>query len=283
MRELNGVQVTDTTTGCDKCYGTGALDAGVDTHGIPLTKPCPCQIARDILRNVNRAWAGLTAAPKIDSSPLTEHTGGDLYVTASDSSLRAHLRHAGLRMGPYWHFKVSTDSDLMTAWLAPIAIAGKEILDPDATAVSTERATLVDLIEPPELLVLRLGVKSARNSAMGEVLLEALYHRMHIGKPTWVVDQPTRRFDPSHMAFSEDALHHIQQWARVTLDDVQPGLSIEMMGSTTTALPTTVENRPAALSLSAGYSSPGTSASTTTRIERAVPEAKKKKFKGSYE
>ena len=230
------------------------------------------------MRNVNRGWAGLTSAPKIPRSPLMEHAGKNLYITATDATLRAHLRHVALRSGPYWYFRVVTDSDLMTAWLAPIALAGKEVLDPDAATVSTEKATLVDLVEPPELLVIRLGVKSARNSATPEVLLEALYHRSHIGKATWVVDQPSRRFDPSHLAFSEDGLHHIQQWPHAVLDEVQPGLVIEMVGSAPeVSAPRPVGN---ALTLSAGFSSPGASMGATTRIERPEPVAKKRNVKG---
>lgn len=273
-------------TACDKCYGKGYLDAGTDQRGIPLTRPCPCQIARDTVRNVNRAWSGLTSAPKIDDSPLVLYTEGDVYITASDNTLRAHLRHVGLRRGPYWGFKVVTDSDLMTAWLSPIGLVGKEILDPDAATVSTEKATLVDLVDPPELLIIRLGVKSARNSAMGEVLLEALYHRAHVGKATWVVDQPSRRFDPSHLAFSEDGLHHIQQFPRVVLDDLPPGLVIEMLSgekppANQTGNPVTFQmSNP--LTLSAGYSSPGASSTSTTRIERSELPQKKRNPKGFH-
>lgn len=268
------------TPDCDKCYGKGYLDAGTNARGIPLTKPCPCQVAQDTVRNVNRAWSGLTSAPRLGSSPLSAYTEKNAYVTATDATLRAHLRHIGLRSGPYWGFKVSTDSDLMTAWLSPIGLVGKEILDPDAATVSTEKATLVDLVDPPELLVIRLGVKSARNSAMGEVLLEALYHRSHVRKPTWVVDQPARRFDPSHLAFSEDGLHHIQQFPRLVLDDIQPGLSIEMMTGGGSATATPVPQTPNSMTLSAGYSSPGASTAHTTRIERPDPAPKKYKPKG---
>ena len=123
---------------------------------------------------------------------------------------------------------------------------------------------------------------------MGEVLLEALYHRAHIGRPVWVVDQPGRLFNPAHIAFSEDALHHITQWERVALDEVGPGLSIEMVGhgaqehsAQHTAQPT--QNRGNSLTLSAGYSTSSAAASATTRIERPVIEPKKKKFKRTEE
>jgi len=258
--------------GCEKCFGTGSLDAGVDTRGVPLTKPCTCQVARDIIRNLNTAWAGLSSAAKVDETPLSGRLDSNLYITATDDTLRAHLRHVGLRAGPYWFFKVATDSDLMTAWLSSAAMVGKEILDPDVAPVSADKATLVDLTDPPELLIIRLGVKSARNSAMSEVLLEALYHRAHVGKPTWVMDQPTRRFDPSHMAFSEDSLRHIQQWEHVVLDDATPGLHIEMVGGTPDA---TTSGTSSGLALSG----PPALTGQTRRFDMPTAEPKKPKAK----
>jgi hypothetical protein len=261
--------------GCAKCFGTGSLDAGTDPRGIPITRPCTCQIARDIVRNLNHAWANLAVAPRIDKSPLLGHEGDNLYITATDNTLRAHLRYVGLRAGPSWFFKVVTDSDLMTAWLSPAMMVGKEILDPDAAAVSSEKATLVDLTDPPELMILRLGVKSARNSAMPEVLLEALYHRAHVGKPTWVVDQPTRRFDPSHMAFSDDALNHVNQWERVVLDDAAPGLSIEMLPGAPDA-----PDGPGAAPVGMSFSAPTGAVGHTQRFDMPTAEPKKSRRKG---
>ena len=191
---------------CPKCFGVGYVEDEKSNLGVPTTKPCPCTMAKEIVRNLNRGWVGLSTAPKLSASPLMDHVWDFLHITADDESLRSHLKHVGIRMGWTWGFKVITDSDLMTAWLAPIALSGKEILDPDATSVSTAHATLVDLTEPPDLLVLRLGVKAARNSAMCEVFLETLLHRIHLDRPVWVVEQPTRRLDPSHTCYPEDAM-----------------------------------------------------------------------------
>jgi len=159
----------------------------------------------------------MTTAPRIEGSPLFDYVESNLYITATDGDLRAHLKHVALRMGLQWGVQVISDSDLMTAWLSPVSLLGKEIIDPEAASISTEKATLVDLIEPPSVMVLRLGVKAARNSAMSEVFLETLYHRIHIGKPLWVVDQPTKKLDHSHMCFSEEALRLMESWDRVDL------------------------------------------------------------------
>lgn len=216
---------------CSKCYGTGSVDSGKTHMGIPVVTPCSCQVVRDIVNNLNRAWSGLAHAPKVESSPLMGHAWGDFYITASDEVLRAHLRHVGVRMGWAWGLRVSSDADLMVAWLSNAALVGKEILDPDVAPVSAREASLVDLIDPPDLLVVRLGVKAARNSAMCEVLMETINHRRHQkDKPTWIVDQPTRRLDAGHMCFSDDVIRALTGWPHVTLDDDLPlKIHVEMI------------------------------------------------------
>lgn len=207
---------------CEHCSGTGFLDIEETHMGVPMTKPCPCLMASDLIRNMDRGWSGLSSARKVHSSQLSGITSDNAYITSSDDNLKAHLRHVALRMGPWWGFKVVSDSDLMVAWLSPASLMGKEIIDPDAASVSSTKATLVDLVEPPDLMILRTGVKTARNSAMPEVFLEAINHRAHIDKPTWIVDQPSHRFDANHLCFSNEALEVIKRWERIDFSGVNP-------------------------------------------------------------
>lgn len=253
---------------CPKCFGSGALELERTHLGIPVTTPCTCLLAKDLIRNLNRGWTGLSTAPKIPTSPLKDYTGDFLYLTASDETFRTHLRHVALRMGPWWGFKVVSDSDLMVAWLSNASLVGKEILDPDAASVSSEKATLVDLVEPPDLLIIRMGVKAARNSAMSEVFLEAIQHRRHIEKPLWVVDQPTRRLDPGHMCFSDEVILSLRDWPRLTLgEEAPPGIQVDMMGTVTTATP------PQGISLGST-----TTQSATRRVELPTPREKPRKY-----
>lgn len=249
---------------CPKCYGSGAIELDRTHMGIPVTRPCQCLTAKDIVRNLNRGWPGLSSAGKIERTPLVEYTADDLYLTASDDTFRVHLRHAAIRMGPWWGFKVVSDSDLMTAWLSPISLMGKEILDPDAATVSTEKATLVDLTDPPDLLIIRLGVKAARNSAMSEVFLEALQHRAHVGKPTWVVDQPLRKLAFGHMCFSDEVVGALLRWNHLTLD----GGSVEASERQDRQ-----SSPPASLSLGSTLGQ-----TATRRVEMPEPKQPKKRF-----
>lgn len=259
-------------TVCPRCYGRGAIELETTHRGVPITKPCQCVLARDTVKNLERAWRGLPLAPRVKESPLLGMERANAYVTATEATFRAHLKHVAIRQGRNWGFTVVSDATLMTAWLASAALAGKEILDPDAATVSLEKATLVDLVDPPDLLVIRLGVKSARNSAMPEVFLEALAHRAHVGKPTWVTDQPHKRLDPSHLSFSCEVAEVLQGWKHYALDEVAPGLAIDLLGTST---PTAQKAN--GLTLSAVSGSVNGSAS---RVERETRETKtKRKFR----
>ena len=172
---------------------------------IPGTMPCVCVMQRDILANVERGWRGLSKADKVPISPLLEREGKSLWITSSNRLFKAHLRHVAVRNGPKWGFVVVSDADLMDAWLS--RVDDRDIYDGDIEQMRRQPVTsrygaLVDMVEPPELLVIVTGVKAARNSAMHEVLLEALRHREHINKPTWVVDQPDSPLKSGHISYS---------------------------------------------------------------------------------
>jgi hypothetical protein len=166
---------------------------------------------------MEKGWKGLSKASSIDASELRSLENNNVWVTSSLFDFRKNLRHVAARMGPNWAFTVKSDADLMVSWLASIALKGADILDPDAASVSLNHLTLVDLVEPPDLLVIRLGVKAARNVAMPEVLMEALTHRSHLEKPTWVFDQPSYPLREGHIAYSEDVMEILSDFRRVSL------------------------------------------------------------------
>ena len=190
-----------------------------------ITRPCICTLKRDILVNVERGWAGLSKAHPIEKSPLYAYVNQNLWVTASLKQLRENLRHVAVRMGPTWFFRVVTDVDLMNAWLSKTL----DVRDPDVDearhehSVSNNANNVVELVEPAKLLIIRLGVKAARNAATPEVLLEALQHRAHLDKPTWIIDQNIYLFQQGHIAFSGQIEGFIADWDHITLDRTVTG------------------------------------------------------------
>jgi len=187
----------------------------------PAYRRCKCVLHRDILDNVERAMPGLSNAPKVQESPLLEYMDQNLWITAPANTawFRANLRHVGIRQPPSWYFKVISDADLLVAWLASAALKGQEILDPDAAKVSLTHLTLVDLVVPPQLLIIKMGVKAARNVAAPEVFLETLNYRAHLNLPTWVWDQPTYKLDAGHICFDDAVGECLSAWAHVVKSD----------------------------------------------------------------
>lgn len=217
---------------CPVCLGTGRIDV-VSDNPVPQVQVCECAMLVHIASNVNRGWKGLFNASKVPDSPLKACTKQSAWITAEREVFRAHLRHVAVRQGPNWMFRVVSDADLMTAWLGSTVVKRAEIYDPDVSSskISGRYHDLVDLVIPHELLVIYLGVKTARNAAMPEVLVEALLQREYEGKPTWVCDQPSHPFDPSHLCYSESAVELMADFKRhkigvetkqITIDPIVP-------------------------------------------------------------
>lgn len=115
-----------------------------------------------------------------------------------------------------WFFKVVTDAELVQAWLATAASRGVEIHDPDAIpSPSQVHLTLVDLVSPPEFLIIRLGVKQAANKETATVLHEALAMRFHEGKPTWIWDQPMMKLQEGHLCYDPLLMDDLALWGYI--------------------------------------------------------------------
>lgn len=209
---------------CPYCGGRGVVaapSAGLRVFG-EVTTRCRCVWLVDMNINLERGWAGLSKAQVIESTPLKGYHDKNLRITADSNTLKPHLRHVAVRRGFTWMFRVMTDVNLMDAWLSK----NVEPVDADIGLARKARhgkkdpevyISLTDLVEPPDLVVIRLGVKVARNVATPEVLLEALQHRDHLGKPTWLVDQTIYPFRDGHIAYDDRVGRYVEGWDHINL------------------------------------------------------------------
>jgi hypothetical protein len=174
---------------------------------------------------MERGWRGLSLVVNpVDETWLSDYARRDLWLTVSTKGLRQNLYRVAYEQGQHWRFQVSSDADMMDAWLSNIGTS--ELYDGDvqvlrrkADQVSDRFCALVDLVEPPDLLIICVSVKAARNSAMPEVLLEALQHRAHLAKPTWIVDLPSKPLTMGHISYSDGVAEHLYDWDHYQLDD----------------------------------------------------------------
>lgn len=188
-----------------------------------VTRICSCVMVRDVKLNLERGWKGLSKAAPIKSSPLSGKHKDNVMITATSFKLKQHIRHVAARMGPRWNFLVVSDATLMDAWLSK----GLDVYDPDIAGLREDERRRMDkspiealseLVEHPALLIVCLGVKAARNSAMSEVMLETLTLRDFRDKPTWIVDQPSYPLMEGHISYSVHVGNHIEDWDHIALD-----------------------------------------------------------------
>tara|TARA_B100000900_G_scaffold25513_1_gene19839 strand:+ start:82 stop:801 length:720 start_codon:yes stop_codon:yes gene_type:complete len=199
---------------CKQCFGTGHVEIGGDGPHPPIYERCSCVIHKDVIANVERGMPGLSKYGKIEKSGLMEKLKTNMWITAGPNFLK-HVRHVMLRQPPTYFFKVVSDAELVTAWLASISLRGGEIHDADAYLISTKFMTIPDLVVPPDLVIIRMGVKVARNSAAPEVLAEAINTRFHEGKPTWVWDEPSHPLNSGHLFWSGDVARTLSHFERL--------------------------------------------------------------------
>lgn len=222
---MNRSDYGDGLPDCPQCHGRGVVDvppkSGRLIPGLPCTAQCSCVLYREFIRNMERGFPGTYRAPRLpEHSPLVGYEKQNVWVTCPSFSLRSHIRDVALQNRPSWGFLVKSDTELMDAWLG--TVTDPEVWDVDVEEIRhhpmpTRCGMLVDLIEPPELLIVLTGVKAARNEAMPEVVLETVQHRKYLDRPTWLVDTPTYPLAASHMAYSEALGRHLEEFVRVSI------------------------------------------------------------------
>lgn len=204
---------------CPQCggrgfiYGASMLDGG---------RSCDCTLDFMRRQNMEKIWKSLSGAKDVPelraNPPLLMLTDRDLWITAKESVFRAHFKAVCYAKHPMWDAKVASDKDLVKAWLNTAYAQGHKIYDTEIDNVTVSAMYIDELVEPYELVVLMLGVKEAPNKEAPNVLLEALQTRRHLGKPTWVVDQPQRRVDRvEHRCYSEQLEGMLSHWPHVAL------------------------------------------------------------------
>lgn len=212
MKETEYSNIGNGKPDCPECSGRGVITLEENHAGISKVRSCKCVLIKDVLLNVERGWRGLSKSPSIKKSPLLKYRNKNVWITATLKDFKKHLKHVAIRQGPRWNFRVQSDRDLVVARLAVAKATGRKIIDSDVENSTIKYMTLEDLVDPPELLILVLGVKTSRNSEMPEILLDSLQSRDFSGKPTWVIDQPHNPLRLGHRCFSEELISYLETW-----------------------------------------------------------------------
>jgi hypothetical protein len=193
---------------------------------------CDCTLDIQRLENMTRIWKGLKEAQGIaglrKNPPLNTLVTRNLWITADEGTLRAHLKAVAFNKAILWDARVYSDKDLLSAWLKTARAQGHKIYDTEIDEdVGFAAMDIDELVEPPELVILVLGVKHAPNKEAPNCLLEALAARRHIGRPTWIIDQLDHPLnDMAHRCYSEHLEGLLSHWTHLGL----AGRQVKILG-----------------------------------------------------
>ena len=178
-----------------------------------------CVLNKALKVQAEKAWSnlGLVSLAKKESSLLDGKDRENLLISSDRDMLRVHLRTAFANIkNPSLFLKVIGDHTLMSAWLGSLHAQGLAVADP--TSKDTSKSTAWKISRSPHLLIVRLGTKMARNSAMPEVLVETIEMREHLNKATWLVEEPTKPLEEGHLSWSPTLQDMIQGWSKVRIE-----------------------------------------------------------------
>lgn len=210
---------------CPKCGGRGFIYAKslLTLPGEKGGHYCECTIDALKLENMERVWKSLSEARILpgmrEKAVLRPLAKRNAWITAPDALFKAHLKALAFNMSTMWDCRVYSDKDLLSAWLKTARAQGHKIYDTEIDEdVGFSAMDIDELVEPPGLVILKLGVKHAPNKEGPNCLLEALTSRKHIGRPTWIIDQPDYAVDQMHHRFYSETLESwLAHWPHVRL------------------------------------------------------------------
>jgi len=205
---------------CPHCRGRGCISVRLPYLITPATRPCSCVGERDLLANMDRRWLGLSKAVPPKSSPLVGLEKTNLRITAQRPMLRSHLHLVAQGQSASWFFAVESDRELAKAWLYTKKFEG-QVFDVDVVNSTPKYASLEDLSDHADLLVLLVGVKQARNNATPELLVDVVQGRDFLSKPTWVVDEPHYPLTQGHISHSTIVDLTFDEWPHLYLDGAE--------------------------------------------------------------
>lgn len=178
---------------CPRCAGRGSIESDASGPYI-ITAPCPCARLVRLQAQIAACWPpGLPAETPAPRSVLVGKHGRELRIRADLPILRRHLARALVEAGSIFPCRIVSDLDLASTWLANAGrVEDEEVADRLAErSVEDHHTRIVDLVAPPQLLILLVGIKAAQLKDLPDLVLEAVRCRQQRGRATWIVDSAT--------------------------------------------------------------------------------------------
>ena len=203
-----------------KCNGNGQVWLGDDSQG-------PCKNKRVLyVRSYlkDHLGKGALAAGLAKNSPLLGRRDENLFIQAMWSTLLPHLSWVLLRPTEQKRLKVVTDEEIKDVFVGHYQynMRPKGVRD-DATVYNNLR----DFLGPDvaDLVIIKLGYLGYKNKSASGALREALLIRQNANKPTWLINDPDRKWNYSCDTAVEETINSYFSIVTIESDGSTPLLS----------------------------------------------------------
>lgn len=150
-------------------------------------------------------------------SPLVKAIGRNVHITCHLDDMYAVLKVLLFKY-PKLFFKYTSDLEIKDVHVGSMARSAK----------STDYAgndiynNIRDLIDPPHLLIVQLGVLGTRNKAAPSALMEVLRYRSDQRKPVWAVSTVSERFGRGFPSWSEYVEAELKRFSSYQMPAISP-------------------------------------------------------------
>lgn len=192
---------------CSKCRDTGVIELEGKLH------ECICAYLR---RRAAEMPTYIRKAPvTIAHIKLDIISGVDksYYVVASWADLKAAVKIMMIKY-PNKFIKITSDREIRDVYVGATSRSAKGY--PDETTEGEIFNTLQDLMDLPDLVIVRLNEMYYKNKAAPGALEEAISYRTDRDKPTWVFSDVSKPFVTGCHAWS-DTVNELLQTAFVKI------------------------------------------------------------------
>lgn len=119
-----------------------------------------------------------------------------IFMRGSCADLNAIIKALLLKYPTKW-IKLTSDAEIRNVYVGSMSKSARS--DDYAGAIYNN---IQDLIDPPQLIVIRLNTIANKNKAAPGALEEALNHRLMNDKPVWAYSDDEDAFNPGSFAYS---------------------------------------------------------------------------------
>jgi hypothetical protein len=175
---------------CDKCGSTGVIEREGKTY------ECQCALLRRLAASMPSFIRSTIVSKEHVVHPITDNIRNSYLIDAAWSDARAIIKVA-MYKNPNIHFRITSDREIRDVG---VGSTSRQARGEDAVVVFN---SLQDLMESPQVVIIRLGELGYKNKAAPGLLEEALSIRTDRGLSTWILNNKNRPFGPASYAYSE--------------------------------------------------------------------------------